>query len=51
LAGEIADGATIKIGAAHGALTINGKPVGKPAEAEPPKSGKPATVVNFPKGA
>ena len=28
LAGELADGATIKIGASHGALTINGKAIG-----------------------
>jgi ATP-dependent Clp protease ATP-binding subunit ClpB len=51
LAGEIADGATIKIGAAHGALTIDGKAIGKTPEAEPPKGAKAATVVNFPKGA
>ena len=51
LAGELADGATIKIGASQGALTINGKPVGAAAEAEAPKGSKPATVVNFPKGA
>jgi hypothetical protein len=48
LAGELADGAVIKIGAAHGALTINGRSYG--AESEPPKAAKPAMVVNFPKG-
>ena len=46
LAGEIADGSTVKISAAKGRLTIDGKPVG----AEEPESGseKP-TVVPFPK--
>ena len=38
LAGEIRDGATVKIGAAHGKLTIDGKPVAgqesEPAQAE-----------------
>jgi ATP-dependent Clp protease ATP-binding subunit ClpB len=49
LAGEIKDGETIKIGVSHGALTFNGKPApGSPEETAPPK---PATVVNFPKGA
>jgi ATP-dependent Clp protease ATP-binding subunit ClpB len=51
LAGELADGATIKIGASHGALTINGKTVGGASEADAPKGAKAATVVNFPKGA
>jgi ATP-dependent Clp protease ATP-binding subunit ClpB len=51
LAGEITDGAAIKIGAAHGVLTINGKAIGKTSEVEPPKGVKAATVVNFPKGA
>jgi ATP-dependent Clp protease ATP-binding subunit ClpB len=51
LAGEIADGAVIKIGASHGLLTINGKAIGAPAEAEASKGVKAATVVNFPKGA
>jgi ATP-dependent Clp protease ATP-binding subunit ClpB len=51
LGGELADGATIKIGASQGALTINGKPVGALADAEASKGNKPATVVNFPKGA
>ena len=50
LAGEIRDGAEIKIGASHGALTVNGKTYGAAAEAETGKAGKPATVVNFPKG-
>jgi ATP-dependent Clp protease ATP-binding subunit ClpB len=49
LAGEIKDGETIKIGVSHGALTFNGKPTpGSPEETAAPK---PATVVNFPKGA
>ena len=51
LAGELGDGAVIKIGAAHGALTINGKAIGAAAEAEAPKGAKATTVVNFPKGA
>jgi len=51
LAGEIRDGATVKISASHGALTFDGKAVGAEAEAEAPKGVKPATVVNFPKGA
>jgi ATP-dependent Clp protease ATP-binding subunit ClpB len=51
LAGELADGAAIKIGAAQGQLTINGKAIGAPAEGEAPKGAKAATVVNFPKGA
>jgi len=50
LAGEIADGATVKISAAHGALTFNGKAIGGEPEAEAPKGAKPTTVVNFPKG-
>ena len=32
LAGEIRDGATIKLGASHGRLTINGKEVGGEAD-------------------
>ncbi|MGO4869941.1 MAG: AAA family ATPase, partial [Roseiarcus sp.] len=51
LAGEIRDGATVKISASHGALTFDGKAIGAEAETEAPKGGKPATVVNFPKGA
>ncbi|MGD0763983.1 MAG: ATP-dependent chaperone ClpB [Roseiarcus sp.] len=50
LAGEIADGATVAISAARGALTFDGKAIGGEPEAEAPKSGKPTTVVNFPKG-
>jgi len=49
LAGAIRDGETVKIGVSHGALTFNGKSApGSPAETTP---AKPATVVNFPKGA
>jgi ATP-dependent Clp protease ATP-binding subunit ClpB len=51
LAGELADGATIKISASHGVLTINGKAIGGGSEPGASKSGKAATVVNFPKGA
>jgi ATP-dependent Clp protease ATP-binding subunit ClpB len=52
LAGELPDGAAIKISAAQGQLTINGKPIGGgSAEAETPAGGKATTVVNFPKGA
>ena len=47
LAGEIADGSTVAIGAAHGRLTIDGKPVGSEDEAAT-ASPKPA-VVPFPK--
>jgi len=48
LAGDIRDGATVKISAAHGKLTIDGKPVGgQESEAAQPKS---PTVVHFPKG-
>jgi ATP-dependent Clp protease ATP-binding subunit ClpB len=49
LAGEIEDGETVKIGVAHGALTFNGKPA--PGATREPNPAKPATVVNFPKGA
>src|SRR5271165_2056756 len=47
LAGEVRDGSTVKIGAAHGRLTIDGKPVGEEeaAEAAPAKP----TIVPFPK--
>ncbi len=49
LAGEIRDGATVRIGVAQGRLAIDGKPVGgEPADPEPAKS---PTVVSFPKGA
>ena len=47
LAGEIRDGATVKISAARGRLTINGKEVGdEPDESSQPKS---PSVVQFPK--
>ncbi len=49
LAGEIRDGQTVKVSAANGRLTIDGKPVG--GEAQEPASGKSPTVVHFPKGA
>jgi ATP-dependent Clp protease ATP-binding subunit ClpB len=49
LAGEVADGAVVKVSAAQGRLTIDGKPVGSdPADAEPKRT---PTVVQFPKGA
>ena len=47
LAGEIGDGSTIKLGAAHGRLTINGKEVGD--EAADSSQPKPSSVVQFPK--
>ena len=47
LAGEIRDGSTVKIGAAQGQLTINGKEVGdEAADSAPAKS---PSVVQFPK--
>jgi ATP-dependent Clp protease ATP-binding subunit ClpB len=49
LAGEIRDGATIKIGASQGKLTIDGKPVG--GQDDEPAQAKSTTVVHFPKGA
>jgi ATP-dependent Clp protease ATP-binding subunit ClpB len=49
LAGGIRDGATVKIGASQGKLTIDGKPVGG-QETEPAQAKSP-TVVHFPKGA
>jgi len=49
LAGEVRDGQTVKVSAALGRLTIDGKPVGGEASEEPPA--KSPTVVNFPKGA
>jgi ATP-dependent Clp protease ATP-binding subunit ClpB len=49
LAGEIADGQTVKVGASAGRLTLDGKPVGaEPQETQP--ASRP-TVVHFPKGA
>jgi ATP-dependent Clp protease ATP-binding subunit ClpB len=45
LSGQIADGSAVKVSAARGRLTVNGKEVG---EAEPEDTGKP-TVVPFPK--
>jgi ATP-dependent Clp protease ATP-binding subunit ClpB len=47
LAGELPDGSTIKLGAAHGRLTINGKEVGD--EAADSSQPKPSSVVQFPK--
>ena len=47
LAGELADGSTIKLGAAHGHLTINGKEVGSEADAS--SRAEPSSVVQFPK--
>ena len=46
LSGEIRDGLTVKIGAAQGKLTINGKPVG--GEETEAATTKP-TIVPFPK--
>jgi ATP-dependent Clp protease ATP-binding subunit ClpB len=47
LAGEIRDGSTVKIGAARGRLTVNGKEVGGESDESPrPKS---PSVVPFPK--
>ncbi len=46
LAGEIPDGATVKLSVSHGRLTINGKEVGGEAESSHPKS---PSVVQFPK--
>jgi ATP-dependent Clp protease ATP-binding subunit ClpB len=50
LAGQIHDGATVKIGASQGRLTIDGKPVGQDPAAEGQPKPTP-TVVQFPKGA
>jgi ATP-dependent Clp protease ATP-binding subunit ClpB len=47
LAGELPDGSTVKLGAAHGRLTINGKEVGD--EAADSSQPKPSSVVQFPK--
>jgi len=47
LAGETRDGATVKISALRGRLTIDGKEVGdEPDESSQPKS---PSVVQFPK--
>jgi hypothetical protein len=47
LAGELPDGSTIKLGASHGRLTINGKEIGEEtADSAPAKS---PSVVQFPK--
>jgi ATP-dependent Clp protease ATP-binding subunit ClpB len=48
LAGEIRDGATVRVAAAQGKLTIDGKPVSG-QENEP--TAKSPTVLQFPKGA
>ena len=47
LAGEMPDGSTIKLGASHGRLTINGKEVG--GEADESSQPKSPSVVQFPK--
>jgi ATP-dependent Clp protease ATP-binding subunit ClpB len=47
LAGELPDGSTIKLGASHGSLTINGKEVG--GEADASSQPKPSSIVQFPK--
>ena len=47
LAGELPDGSTVKLGASHGRLTINGKEVG--GEAEESSQPKSPSVVQFPK--
>jgi ATP-dependent Clp protease ATP-binding subunit ClpB len=47
LAGDLPDGSTIKLGASHGRLTINGKEIGEEAaDSSPTKS---PSVVQFPK--
>jgi ATP-dependent Clp protease ATP-binding subunit ClpB len=46
LAGEIREGATVKISVSRGRLTVNGKEVGEPDEAPQPRS---PSVVQFPK--
>ena len=48
LAGELPDGSTVKLGASHGRLTINGKEVG--GEADESSQPKSPSVVQFPKG-
>jgi ATP-dependent Clp protease ATP-binding subunit ClpB len=47
LAGELPDGSTVKLGASHGSLTINGKEVG--GEADDSSKAKSPSVVQFPK--
>jgi ATP-dependent Clp protease ATP-binding subunit ClpB len=47
LAGELADGSTVKLGASHGHLTINGKEVGGDADAS--SQPKASSIVQFPK--
>jgi ATP-dependent Clp protease ATP-binding subunit ClpB len=47
LAGELPDGSTIKLGASHGSLTINGKEVG--GEADASSQPKSSSIVQFPK--
>src|SRR6476646_4919063 len=47
LAGELPDGSTIKLGASHGRLTINGKEVG--GESDDASKAKSPSVVQFPK--
>ena len=47
LAGELADGSTIKLSASHGRLTINGKAVG--GESDDSSNAKSPSVVQFPK--
>ena len=47
LAGEIPDGATVKLSVSHGRLTINGKEVG--GEADESSHPKSPSVVQFPK--
>ena len=46
LSGEIADGSTVRIGAAQGRLTINGKPVGEEAEEAPQQSPRSCRFPN-----
>jgi ATP-dependent Clp protease ATP-binding subunit ClpB len=47
LAGELPDGSTIKLGAAQGRLTINGKEVG--GEADASSEPRSSSIVQFPK--
>jgi ATP-dependent Clp protease ATP-binding subunit ClpB len=49
LAGEIHDGALVRVGTSMGRLTIDGKPVG--GDADETGAAKAPTVVPFPKGA